>query len=63
LHQFGSSRVALGSDYPFPLGEDQPGALIEQMTRELGNECVNDLLFRSAREFLNRPAQAAAPPA
>jgi aminocarboxymuconate-semialdehyde decarboxylase len=28
---FGASRVALGSDYPFPLGELQPGALIRSM--------------------------------
>ncbi len=63
LHQFGSNRVALGSDYPFPLGEDRPGSLIESMGSELGSECVNDLLFRSAREFLNRPARAAAPSA
>jgi len=55
LELFGSNRIALGSDYPFPLGEDRPGALIEEMKEELGNERVNDLLFRSAREFLNRP--------
>jgi len=27
----GASRVALGTDYPFPLGEDRPGALIESL--------------------------------
>ncbi len=26
---FGAQRVALGSDYPFPLGEANPGRLIE----------------------------------
>ena len=28
---FGADRIALGSDYPFPLGEHHPGALIESM--------------------------------
>lgn len=27
----GASRVALGSDYPFPLGEDRPGTLIDAL--------------------------------
>jgi aminocarboxymuconate-semialdehyde decarboxylase len=29
---FGVERIALGSDYPFPLGEAEPGRLIEKMT-------------------------------
>lgn len=28
---FGANRVAVGSDYPFPLGEHHPGALVESM--------------------------------
>src|SRR6476659_4552863 len=28
----GADRIALGSDYPFPLGESIPGALIDSMT-------------------------------
>ena len=28
----GAHRVALGSDYPFPLGEARPGAMIDAMT-------------------------------
>src|SRR5947209_298213 len=31
INLFGTSRVALGSDYPFPLGEAHPGQLIESM--------------------------------
>jgi aminocarboxymuconate-semialdehyde decarboxylase len=27
----GADRIALGSDYPFPLGEHVPGQLIESM--------------------------------
>ena len=31
LKRFGASRVALGSDYPFPLGESHPGKLIKSL--------------------------------
>ena len=31
LKLFGAARVALGSDYPFPLGEAHPGKLIEAL--------------------------------
>ncbi|HMJ06369.1 MAG TPA: amidohydrolase family protein, partial [Chthoniobacterales bacterium] len=51
LELFGASRVALGSDYPFPLGEAQPGALIESM-RELSAADQAQLLGGTAREFL-----------
>ncbi|MBX3364301.1 MAG: amidohydrolase [Phycisphaeraceae bacterium] len=44
-------RVALGSDYPFPLGEAQPGALIEGMD-EFDASTKARLLSGTAREFL-----------
>jgi aminocarboxymuconate-semialdehyde decarboxylase len=47
----GAERVALGSDYPFPLGEERPGALIESM-RDLRPEARERLLHGTAREFL-----------
>jgi aminocarboxymuconate-semialdehyde decarboxylase len=53
----GANRVALGSDYPFPLGEDVPGAMIDDMT-DLAPAAKEWLLFRSALEFLNRPASS-----
>src|SRR6516165_4511304 len=31
VKQFGEDRVMLGSDYPFPLGESEPGALIRSV--------------------------------
>jgi aminocarboxymuconate-semialdehyde decarboxylase len=31
---FGANRVALGSDYPFPLGENVPGTLVKSMPWE-----------------------------
>ena len=50
VKQFGANRVALGSDYPFPLGENEPGKMIRSMrmdgtTREL-------LLSGAALEWL-----------
>ncbi len=50
VEMFGANRVALGSDYPFPLGENEPGKLIKEMpyddkTKEL-------LLNGSALEWL-----------
>jgi aminocarboxymuconate-semialdehyde decarboxylase len=34
VNQFGPNRVALGSDYPFPLGENVPGQMIKAMNWE-----------------------------
>ncbi|HJT79906.1 MAG TPA: amidohydrolase family protein, partial [Chthoniobacterales bacterium] len=48
---FGANRIALGSDYPFPLGEHKPGALIEN-TSTIGPEARAQLLSGTAREFL-----------
>ena len=48
---FGSQRVALGSDYPFPLGEPHAGGLIESMT-DLSSDEKAQLLFGAAQEFL-----------
>jgi aminocarboxymuconate-semialdehyde decarboxylase len=31
LQRFGDDKVVVGSDYPFPLGEDRPGALIRSL--------------------------------
>jgi aminocarboxymuconate-semialdehyde decarboxylase len=49
---FGAERVALGSDYPFPLGEAEPGKLIESIA-DLSAREKSQLLFETAREFLN----------
>jgi aminocarboxymuconate-semialdehyde decarboxylase len=51
---FGAQRVALGSDYPFPLGETRPGSLIESMA-ELSARDTSRLLSGTAREFLGLP--------
>ncbi|MEP6603334.1 MAG: amidohydrolase family protein [Spartobacteria bacterium] len=46
---FGRQRIALGSDYPFPLGEAHSGKLIEST---LSSEDSAQLLSATAREFL-----------
>jgi aminocarboxymuconate-semialdehyde decarboxylase len=47
---FGAQRVALGSDYPFPLGEAKPGKLIDSL--KLSPKEKTHLLSGAAREFL-----------
>lgn len=47
----GPQRVAMGSDYPFPLGEACPGQMIEQM-QDLPDETKAMLLGGAASEFL-----------
>ena len=51
LKLFGAERVALGSDYPFPLGEEHPGQLIASM-KDLSAKEKQQLLFETARQFL-----------
>lgn len=52
----GENRIALGSDYPFPLGEDRPGALIESLF-DLTPATRQRLLSGTAIEFLNLSAR------
>lgn len=47
----GSNRVALGSDYPFPLGENNPGELIKSMDYSI--EKAAQLLHGAALEWLD----------
>lgn len=47
----GVNRVALGSDYPFPLGETVPGQLIDSM-RDLDVDSREWLFHRSALDWL-----------
>ncbi|MBY0232769.1 MAG: amidohydrolase [Gemmataceae bacterium] len=50
LEVAGVERVALGTDYPFPLGEETPGTLIRGLGLEAATEAR--LLEGTAREFL-----------
>lgn len=45
-----AERIALGSDYPFPLGEEVPGKLIESL--RLPRKVKQRLLVGTAAEFL-----------
>lgn len=47
----GADRVALGSDYPFPLGENEPGKMIKSMP--YSDAMKERLLNGSALEWLN----------
>jgi aminocarboxymuconate-semialdehyde decarboxylase len=47
----GANRVTLGTDYPFPLGEDKPGELIKTSNYDLKTKEI--LLGDSALEWLN----------
>jgi aminocarboxymuconate-semialdehyde decarboxylase len=51
VHLFAAERVALGSDYPFPLGEAVPGELIRSLS-ELSERERELLLGGAACEFL-----------
>lgn len=56
LHVMDARRIALGSDYPFPLGESRPGEMIEAMG-DLSAETKALLLWKSASEFLAMKVQ------
>jgi aminocarboxymuconate-semialdehyde decarboxylase len=54
LDLMGPERIALGSDYPFPLGEPRPGALIDSCG--LPEKTRARLLHGTALEWLDLPA-------
>ncbi|TVQ58902.1 MAG: amidohydrolase [Phycisphaerales bacterium] len=56
----GDTRVCLGSDYPFPLGEHHPGALIESID-DFTPATKARLLAANALEFLGLPESAFTP--
>jgi aminocarboxymuconate-semialdehyde decarboxylase len=51
LKLFGAERIALGSDFPFPLGDLEHGKFIELM-HELSDETKKQVLFQSALDWL-----------
>lgn len=55
LDLMGPGCIALGSDYPFPLGEDRPGTLIESMG--LDEAIRARLLHGTALEWLGLPEE------
>ena len=55
VRTMGEDRVVLGSDYPFPLGEERIGSLIRQSG--LSEQAKSKLLYRNAASFLGLTAQ------
>ncbi len=51
VNLMGADRLALGTDYPFPLGELEPGKLITSMP--YSDEIKNRMLSGTALEWLN----------
>ena len=55
IERMGADRIALGSDYPFPLGEAHPGALID--SADFPEETRARLLHGTALEWLGLPGE------
>lgn len=53
VNTMGEDKVALGSDYPFPLGEHHPGKLIESMST-FDDTIKRKLLVENGLAFLGR---------
>jgi aminocarboxymuconate-semialdehyde decarboxylase len=51
INLVGSQKIALGSDYPFPLGETVPGLLIKNSNYDI--QVKNNLLHNAALDWLN----------
>jgi len=47
----GADKVVLGSDYPFPLGEEEPGKMIED-SDVIDAETKQKILVDNALDFL-----------
>ena len=50
LKKVGNKKIALGSDYPFPLGEKMPGLLIK--SSNLSRTTKENLLYKNALDWL-----------
>ena len=51
IGKIGDRKIALGSDYPFPLGEMKPGSLIRNS--ELTDQVKENLLYKNALDWLS----------
>jgi len=50
INKIGNKKIAMGSDYPFPLGETDPGSLIK--SSNLSNDVQDNLLYKNALDWL-----------
>jgi len=53
IGKVGDRKIALGSDYPFPLGEELPGSLIE--SSDLVTSTKENILYKNALDWLGLP--------
>jgi aminocarboxymuconate-semialdehyde decarboxylase len=51
INLFGAERIALGSDFPFPLGDLEHGKFIELM-KDLTQDQKEKVLYKTAKEWL-----------
>ena len=51
MNKIGNKKIAMGSDYPFPLGETEPGSLIKNSN--FSNEIKENLLYKNALDWLS----------
>ena len=51
IKMFGANKIALGSDFPFPLGDLEHGKFIEEM-KELTTDQKEQVLYKTAKEWL-----------
>lgn len=59
VRMFGEDKVALGTDFPFPLGEDEPGKLIESVN-EFSDSTKERLLYKNAFDWIGPAADKCA---
>lgn len=52
IDTIGENNICLGSDYPFPLGEQHPGKLVEKM--KLSKKIIKKILYKNAETWLGR---------
>ena len=50
IDKVGDTKIILGSDYPFPLGEESPGMMIENSDLLISTK--NNILFKNAMDWL-----------
>ena len=50
INKIGNKKIAMGSDYPFPLGELEPGSLVKDLN--FSKEIKENLLYKNALDWL-----------
>ena len=50
IGKVGDTKITLGSDYPFPLGEQSPGLMIENSDLKLSTK--ENILYKNALDWL-----------